>query len=169
MNQDKTNIIDLTIELMREIGLESPLDVRQTVYDKCQELYNNAKINDDLETYGTKYEFINCNSTDFYKTLTEAFEKSPAMGLFNKAGTEKYFLIYKDRVEKRFRPIMAIHEAVEYELGISGTDQESAHNKASIEEIKKAEELNLKIPYLKYIKETYPNKFKQLEELKLVS
>ncbi|MBL7100850.1 MAG: hypothetical protein ISS23_02765 [Nanoarchaeota archaeon] len=151
-------------EIMEDIGIDSPKQFRETVLEKCRTLYKSAKKKKNVKKLGTSYEFVLCDSSDFYQTLVNLGHGNTSLIILDDFGPDVFFLLFKDKVPKKFYPIVAKHEATEYQEVQKGLEQSIAHSNATIAEIKKAEELGLKQDYLKFLEQNYPGKFEELEE-----
>lgn len=153
-------------EFLEDLGISSPHDIRETVLGRCRELYDAAKDSGNLKTFeGSPYEFILCDSTDFYQTIVNLGFGNPALTIKDDFSPEVHFLLFRDKMPERFRPIIAAHESAEYEDVQSGTDQGIAHQRACGAELETAELLGLKEEYLQFVAESCPPKYVQLCDL----
>ena len=156
-------------EIMKDLGVTSMSQIRPTILKKCRNLYKNARRNGDLKVFQeSPYEFIICDSTEFYKTFVNLGHGNSSMVILDDFSPEFFFLLFKDKIPKKFYPIAVVHESTEYDEIQSGLDQKIAHEIATKKEIKIAKKLHLKKDYFKFLKKSYPGKYKELNELSLV-
>lgn len=153
-------------ELLEDLGIASPSDFRATVLGRCKELYALAEASGNIARLGDPpHEFILCDSTDFYRTLVNLGYGNCALAIKDDFSPEVYFLLFRDKVPEQFHQIVAAHESTEYEEVQSGTDQATAHERASAAELGTAERLGLKVEYIRFLQENYPRKCDELHAL----
>ena len=155
-------------EILAEIGVSSQEELKEKVLDRCRCLYKEASTNGALEKYGTPYDFIVCNSSQFYKVFVNIGYGNGALTIIDDLSPEKYFLMFADKIPEQLRPIAVIHETTEYGLVRLGIGQGEAHSIAEIAEICSAEKLNLKREYLNFLHSEFPQKFSHLKEERLI-
>jgi hypothetical protein len=159
-----------TIEdIMEELGVDSPTKARLIMLLRCKQLYQDAQDKGNLESFDTKQEFIVCHSSYFYQTLVNMGHGNAALVISDDYSSDVYFFMFSDKVPTRFRPVVASHESLEYDLvKDEGLEQTLAHRKASEKEIETADKLGLKKDYLDYLKVKYPTKLDELIQWKIV-
>lgn len=147
-------------EIFEEMRIDSPNEFRETMFSKCRELYKKSNIKK-----FKNQNFIICDSSEFYKTFVNMGYGNSALIIKDDYSPEKYFLMFKDKVPERFYEIVAEHETTEYENVCSGIGQPDAHINASRAEIDKAKEIGEYNNYIKFLKEKYPLKLKEIKKL----
>lgn len=156
-------------EFLDDLGISSMDEMRETVLTRCRELYDAAKASGNIATFeNSPYEFILCDSTEFYQTIVNLGSGNSAMVIKDDWGPDVYFLLFKDKVPERFYLIIAAHESTEYDEAQSGTDQRIAHQIATRVEIETAKRLGLKEEYLEFMEENSPEKYTWLHALEII-
>lgn len=147
-------------EILEDVGIDSPEEFREAILQKGRNLYKNSevrKINDE--------EFIICDSSKFYKTFVNMGYGSAAMTILDDFSSEKYFLIFKDKIPEEFYEIAAAHEITEYRNVRNGVDQSTAHMRGTNHEINLAKHLGKEKEYFAFLKENYPMKLGEIKSL----
>lgn len=156
-------------EFLEDLGISSPDEVRDTILTRCRQLYQSAEARGDIARFqDSQYEFILCDSRDFYRTLVNLGYGNSALVIKDDFSPEVYFLLFRDKVPEQFHQIVAAHESTEYEEVQSGTDQAIAHERASAAELGTAERLGLKEEYIRFLQENYPRKCDELHALERI-
>ncbi len=156
-------------DILEDLGISSMLEFKETVLGRCRELYDKAKASSNIATFeDSPYEFILCDSSEFYQTLVNTGRGSPCLTIMHDWSQEAYFLMFTDKMPEEFYPIAVAHDSAEYEEIQRGIDQAIAHNRATVVEIETAEHLGLKKEYLKFLEEAYPGKYAELDDRGLI-
>jgi hypothetical protein len=154
-------------EILDDVGAKLVSEFGPIIFQRCNKLYEDALQNDNIEGYGTSYEFINCDSSKFYRTLVNMGYGSPALVIDNDLGPEVYFLMFTDKAPEKFRPIIASHESTEYSKFKQGVKQHLAHLEAQALEPQTAERLGIKKEYSEFLQQNYFGKFEEMKKLGL--
>ena len=56
-------------EILEDLGIDDPIDFREAVLSRCRDLHQAAYANDKLHNFNTPYEFILCDSSEYYQTF----------------------------------------------------------------------------------------------------
>ncbi len=156
-------------EVMQDMGVTEPEQIQTTVLNRLRHLYNDAILKGNLRRFPeSPYDFIICDSDDFYRTLVNAGYGSVAMGFIDRWNAETFFLLFRDKVPEEFYPMPVIHESAEYDALKRGVEPDVAHQTASKKEIELSERLGKKQGYSDFIKERYPRKYNELCEMDLL-
>jgi hypothetical protein len=157
-------------EILKDMKIRSEKQFVPTLLKKCEKLYFIAKKNNLVDKLDTRYDFIICKSNDFYKTFVDMGYGNAALNIFNdNFPFQRYFLIFSDKLPKKFYKIVAAHEACEYEdMTIEGISQQKAHLHACKVEIDVSKKLGLKKDYLDYLKNNYFMKYNALKKQKII-
>lgn len=155
-------------EILEDVGVTSVDQLKEALLSRCRELYEKARKNKEIEDFGTPHEFTVCDSSGFFQTLVNMGHGNSSMVILDDYSPEAHFLMFKDKILRRFRPIVAAHEAAEYTAVREGMDQGEAHRMASAAELKAAETLGLKRKYLLFLRRHYRSKLQELFEWGLV-
>jgi hypothetical protein len=154
-------------EFLEDVGVESPGQVREVILKRCKQLHDLASQKGEIKDYGTPYEFINCDSSEFYQTLVNMGYGNAALTIDDEVSYDVYFLMFTDKVPSKLRPIVASHEATEYSKFQQGIEQSVAHLAAQVLEPEIAESLGLKKEYLDFLQQNHPGKFEEMKNLGL--
>ncbi|MBR9701191.1 hypothetical protein GOV11_04975 [Candidatus Woesearchaeota archaeon] len=156
-------------EIMDDIGIDSPDEFRAAVLDRCKEIYANAKKSENIfhksAGEGNTYSMALCNSSDFYQTLVNMGSGNCALTVKDDYSSDVYFLVFTNKVPPEFIDVVASHEVAEYQALCDGIDQSLAHKTASLAEITRARELDIEDSYLEYLRESYPGKYAEMQDI----
>lgn len=151
-------------ETLTDIGAESPEQARELILQRLRQLHAHASRNGTLENFGTPYDFVVCDSTDLFRTLVEVGYGNMGMVFIDDYSPETYFFMFADKTPERFRPVVAKHEAIEYDLVTNvRVSQSEAHLLAERAELALAEEMGLKSDYLDFLRTEFPGKYKDIK------
>lgn len=153
-------------ELFEALGIKSFEEIRDAALGRCRSLYNDARAKNKIRNFDTKHDFIICKSEDFFPILTKLGYGSAAMVVYDDYGDESYFLMFEDKIPEKFYPVAAAHETTEYDLVVlEGEDRRSSHIKAYKAELKKAKDLHVRASYMTFLKNNYPEKYRDMRRL----
>lgn len=156
-------------DILDDMAISDSSQIAQTILSKCESLYHIAEKTNNIELFGSSHEFILCDSVDFYQTFVNCGYGNAAMVISDDKFNNVYFLMFKDKIPSRFRPIVAVHESTEYRLiSERSSIQPFAHEDASRSEMRFASLLSLKDDYLSFVQKEYPGKFDELKRLNLL-
>ena len=152
-------------EVMEDMGVFTIEDIKPTLLGKIEQLRESAAAKGKIRVFDQSlYSFILCGSKEFYRTLVDLGYGNMAMTIVDEFNNQPFFLLFEDKVPKRFYDMPVVHESVEYDETKRGTDQVDAHGIASRVEIETAERLGMKEDYIKFLEDSYPQKLKELRE-----
>lgn len=156
-------------EVMKDMGVNSADEIRPTLLNKLNSLRDTAQASGNIKRFPeSPYEFIICDSSDFYRTLVCAGHGSMAMRIKDEWGTEVFFLLFQDRVPEKFYSMPVTHESTEHAELEKNVEPNIAHQTASIKEIQRAEELGKKHEYTQFLKDNFPGKYDELRDINLI-
>ena len=150
--------------ILEELEVDSQEGIREKVLKRCEALYDEALFEDTLKVFQSIYDFIICESSQFYKVFVDMGQGNCALTIRDELSSDKYFLLFADKVPRQFYQIVARHEITEYEFMQEGVEQGEAHLRAEAAELYYAERLGLKESYLDFLESNYPARYLHLQE-----